>query len=86
MKFEDQNLFSIDPKHISRIRLAVGIMFLIAAFFNFFSQNSATLSTGRWSWIYRTITATFGFYGYPVLQAVIGLACIAWSRHKSSKD
>ena len=82
MKFEHDNLFSIDPEHVRRIKLAVGLMFLILAVFNFFYPNPISLSTGRWSWIYRSVTAAFGPYGYPALQAVIGLVCIALSRQK----
>ena len=83
MKFEDKNIFSIDPKHISRIRLAIGLLFLSQALFNLFFANPETLSTGRWSWIYLTVTAAFGTYGYPIFQAFVGLAFIAYSRKQS---
>ncbi|SBT09508.1 hypothetical protein PROAA_3260002 [Candidatus Propionivibrio aalborgensis] len=84
MKFEGNNLFSIDPEHVRRIRLAIGVMALVLAIFNLFFGDPITLSTGRWSWVYRMITELFGIYGYPIFQATIGVACIAWSRRKSS--
>lgn len=86
MSFEENKYFSIDPEHISRIRLAVGLMFLISAVFNLFFADPSSLSTGRWSWVYRMVAATFGPYGYPMFQTIIGLACIAWSRRKSSNN
>jgi hypothetical protein len=79
----DGNSLHIDPGYVSRIRLAVGLLFLINALFNLFFGDPASFSTGRWSWIYRNVTSTFGPISYPILQAVIGLAFIAWSRRKS---
>jgi hypothetical protein len=79
----DDNSLLVDPEYVSRIRLAVGLLFLINALFNLFFGDPASLSTGRWSWVYRNVTATFGPVSYPILQAVIGLAFIAWSRRKS---
>ncbi|WP_428827548.1 hypothetical protein ACLIKD_05850 [Azonexus sp. IMCC34842] len=76
------NPLQIDPEHVSRIRLAVGLLFLINALSNVYFGDPASLSTGRWSWVYRLVTATFGTIGYPILQAIIGLAFIAWSRRK----
>jgi len=78
-----RNPLQIDPEHVSRIRLAVGLLFLINAFSNLFFSDPASLSTGRWSWVYRSVTAAFGTISYPILQAIIGLAFIAWSRRKS---
>ncbi|WP_154717277.1 hypothetical protein [Sterolibacterium denitrificans] len=77
MKFDSSSLLSIDPEHIRRTKLAVGVIALINAFFNFFFPNPASLSTGRLSWIYRSITEIFGPYGYPAIEALIGLICIA---------
>jgi hypothetical protein len=85
MRFEDKNLFSIDPEHIRRVRLVAGVVFLTLAVMDFMSPNSASLSTGRWSWLYRMVTEAFGPYGYVILEAIVGLAFIAWSRCKSSK-
>jgi uncharacterized membrane protein len=85
MKFEDKNLFSTDPEHVSRIHLTIGLLSIALAFMNFFYPNPETQSTGRWSWVYRGITEEFGAYGYPFFQAVIGLAFIVWSRRKSKK-
>ncbi|MBT9520641.1 MAG: hypothetical protein IV101_07070 [Dechloromonas sp.] len=79
----DGNSLQIDPGYVSRIRLAVGLLFLINALFNLFFGDPASLSTGRWSWVYRNVAATFGPISYPILQAVIGLAFIAWSRRKA---
>ena len=56
MKFEGNNLFSIDPEHVRRIRLAIGVMALVLAIFNLFFGDPITLSTGRWSWVYRMIS------------------------------
>jgi hypothetical protein len=47
-----------------------------------------SLLTGPWSWIYRGIAAMFGPYGYPIFEALVGIAFIAgafiaWSRRKS---
>ena len=86
MKFEHGNLFSIDPEHVGRIKLAVGIMFLIGAVFNLFFPDPISLSTGRLSWIYRSVTEVFGQYGYPAIQAVIGLAIIFVFRSKSNRE
>jgi hypothetical protein len=52
------------------------------AFDNFFSPNIKSLSTGRWSWFYRCVTDAFGPYGYPEVEALIGLACIVWAFYK----
>jgi len=80
------NPLPIDPEHVSRIRLAIGLLFLINALSNLFYGDPASLSTGRWSWVYRSVTAAFGTISYPILQAIIGLAIIAWSRSKSSNQ
>lgn len=84
-----KDFFIKDPKSLRNIRLGFGFLYLFLAFFNILHNNSESLSTGRWSWIYRSITATFGPYGYPAFQAIVGIAfivwgLIAWSRHKSS--
>lgn len=86
MKFEDKDIFSIGSENASRIRLALGLLFLLNAPFTLFFGDPVSLSTGRWSWIYRSVTAAFGPYGYPILHAIIGLAFIAWSRRKSSNS
>ena len=86
MKFKQNNRSPFDPEDAKRIKLAVGILALILAACNLFFPDPTSLSTGRWSWIYRNITAAFGPYGYPAFQALVGLACIAASRHKSNKD
>lgn len=83
MKFDSSNLFSIDPDNVRRVELAIGIIFLLSAFSNFFFPNPESVSTGRWSWIYRSVTATFGPYGYTVLKVLIGLAFIAKALAKS---
>lgn len=86
MKFEHGNLFSIDPTHVKRIKLAVGLMFLILAGSNFLIPSPTSLSTGRWSWLYLLITETLGPYGYPAIQAAIGCAMIFFAfRSESSK-
>lgn len=85
MKFEDKNLFSIDPEHIRRVRLFGGILFITLASMDFLNPSSASLSTGRWSWIYRAVTEAFGPYGYPIFETIIGVSFIVWSRRKSSK-
>ncbi len=77
MKLENNSLLSIDPIHVSRIRLAVGIVFLIGAAFNLLFPNPNSLSTGRWSWIYLSITGTFGPYAYAIFQAIVGSLLIA---------
>jgi hypothetical protein len=85
MKFEDSNFFIKDPKILSMGRLGIGLLFLMGAFFDFFFPNPTSLSTGRWSWLYRGITEIFGPYSYVIFQTIIGLAFIAWSRSKPSK-
>jgi len=85
MKFEDKNLFSIDPEHISRIRLAGGVLFLTLAVLDFMDPNRASVSSGRLSWIHQVITEVFGLYGYAIFQTLIGVAFIISSRRKSSK-
>ena len=62
MKFEHGNLFSIDPEHVRRIKVAVGLMVLIGAGFNLFFPNPISLSPGRWAWIYLRITEILGPY------------------------
>jgi len=86
MQFRDQNLFSIDPGHIRRIRLAVGLIMLIAAASNFFFPAPDSLSTGRWSWVYLMVTNAFGPNGYAAVQALIGIVCVVWSRQQSAQS
>lgn len=69
--------------HVSRIRLAIGLLFLFNASSNFFFSNPDILSTGRWSWVYRAVAASFGSYGYPIIQVIIGCSFIAWSLRKT---
>jgi hypothetical protein len=82
MKLEDKKFFSIDPDYIRHGRLAIGVLFLLDVPINLFFGNPASLSTGRWSWIYLSVTEMFGPYGYPLLHVAIGLLFIAWSRSK----
>lgn len=84
MKFDSKDLFSIDPDHVSRVRLAVGLMCLIGAFSNFFS-DPVSLTTGRGAWLYLSITNALGPYAYPTMQAVLGIAFIASSRNKKHR-
>ena len=87
MKFENNTFFINDPEILSRARLCVGLLFLFRAFYVVFFANPESLSTGNWSWVYRSITELFGPYGYPIFHAIIGLAFIAWSlRNSSSND
>jgi hypothetical protein len=85
MQFEEKPYFSIDPEHVSRIRLTVGILCILLAISNYFGDPSS-LSTGRWSWVYRSIASVFGHYGYLIFEAAVGLFFIAWSRRKSSDN
>ena len=80
---KQNNRSPVDPEDARRIKLAVGILALILAVCNLFFPDPTSLSTGHWSWIYRNITAAFGPYGYPALEAMVGLAFIAASRKKS---
>lgn len=69
--------------HLSRIRLVIGLLCLFNASFNFFFSDPDDLSTGRWSWVYRAVTTSFGPYGYPIFQVIIGFSFIAWSLRKT---
>lgn len=68
---------------VSRVRLVIGLLFLFNASSNFFFSDPDGLSTGRWSWVYRAVTSSFGPYGYPIFQVIIGCSFIAWSLRKT---
>jgi hypothetical protein len=78
--FFPDNFFIKDPKILRNLRLGIGVWLFSLSFVNFYSvSNSENLPTGRWSWISRGITAMFGPYGYPIFEALIGIAFIAWA-------
>jgi hypothetical protein len=89
--FFPDNFFIKDPKILRNMRLGMGLIFFTLSFVNLFrgsERTSESLSTGRWSWIYRGVTEMFGPYGYPIFEALVGIAFIAWafiawSRRKS---
>ena len=72
------------PNSARKIFLVIGILFLLDAAMNLFFDNAASLSTGRWSWIYNAVTAVFGIHAYPALQAAVGVFCIALAGSKAS--
>ncbi|GHU35886.1 hypothetical protein AGMMS50256_31710 [Betaproteobacteria bacterium] len=82
MKFEYHNFFIKDPKIIRSSYLGLGLLFLCSAALDFFYPTES-LSTGRWSWVYRGITGMFGPDAYPIFEALIGLVFIVCSRRKS---
>lgn len=72
-----------DERQASRIRLATGILFIVLAIWNFVDPSDSMLS-GRWSWLYRFVINTFGPFGWPVMQLLLGIVFLIWSKKRSS--
>ena len=85
MVSEKQNS-SVDPNTVRNIKLGVGILLLLSAAMNLLFDNSASLSSGRWSWVYNIITDTFGIHAYAMLKVVGGVFCIAMSANNKSRN
>ena len=75
---------SKDINPVSRIRLAVGICFLILAVFDLLRGQPGTTSA-RWQWLYQIIN-TFGPHAMTFVEAVVGIIFIAWGLRKPSKN
>jgi hypothetical protein len=79
------NIFPIDASSASRARLALGIVLLMSAISNLLWEPTS-MSSGRWSWLFQTISTTFGVYGWPAIKALLGVLAIASSRKSSNQS
>lgn len=71
-------MFSVvDERQASRIRLVIGLGFLLLAVSDLL-VGPADMSSGRWAWLHAWIVGLLGQYGWATLNAVLGVAFISW--------
>lgn len=81
MKTQLSSVNNKSSKEVSRIRLVIGIGFIILSVTNFIKPNPNAVSA-RWAWLHEIIMTSFGSYGWPILQALVGLIFVVWSMKK----
>ena len=77
MKQKTTPTFSNDIKQANRIRLAIGICFLVIAAVDLL-RGQPSMTSMRWQWLYQIIS-TFGPYAITFVEAAVGVIFIIWS-------